>query len=60
MITAIGPTAAMTAALDDSPGVRVYRDWVDYVGLGESVETMSETTLPAFTGNLTLEIASAR
>ena len=60
VITAIGPTAAMTAALEDSPGVQVYRDWVDYVGLGESVETVSETTLPAFTGNLTLEIASAR
>lgn len=60
VITAIGAPEAMTAALDESPGVQVYREWVDYVGLGERTETMSETTLPAFEGNLTIDIASAR
>lgn len=58
-ITAIGPTDEMMAALDQAPGVQVYREWVDYVGLGEKIETLDETTLPAFEGSLTIDIAKA-
>lgn len=55
VITVIGPVEEMSAALDVSPGVEVYREWVDYVGLGEKVETLETTTLPGFTGPLTVD-----
>ncbi|GAA1327702.1 DUF881 domain-containing protein [Brachybacterium rhamnosum] len=58
VITVIGPTDRMLAALDADPGVSVYREWVDYVGLGEKIETLDTTTLPAFDGSLTLDAAS--
>lgn len=60
VVTAIGPVEEMTAALDAAPGVRVYREWVDHVGLGERVETLPTATLPAFTGSLTLDAAAGR
>ena len=59
VITVIGPTDQMLAALDQAPGVQVYREWVDYVGLGEKVETLETATLPAFQGSLTLDSARA-
>lgn len=55
VITVIGPTEQMNAALEDSSGVGVYREWVDHVGLGEKVETLESTTLPGFVGSLTLD-----
>jgi uncharacterized protein YlxW (UPF0749 family) len=55
VVTVIGPVEEMTAALDAAPGVGVYRDWVDHVGLGEKVETLETATLPAFVGTLTIE-----
>ena len=55
VITVIGPVQEMTAALDEAPGVTVYREWVDHVGLGEKVETLETTTLPAFDGVLTVD-----
>ena len=55
VITVIGPVEEMTAALDTAPGVVVYREWVDHVGLGEQVETLDSTTLPGFVGSLTLD-----
>ncbi|NMA76133.1 MAG: DUF881 domain-containing protein [Actinomycetales bacterium] len=59
-ITVIGPVEEMAAALDQAPGVAVYREWVDHVGLGEKVETLEETTLPAFEGSLTIDAAVIR
>lgn len=59
VITVIGPTDQMLAELEGAPGVQVYREWVDYVGLGERVETLDSATLPAFEGSLTLDIAKA-
>ncbi|MGP5682859.1 DUF881 domain-containing protein [Brachybacterium alimentarium] len=58
-ITVIGPTDQMLAELDATAGVQVYREWVDYVRLGERIETLDEVTLPAFTGSLTLDSATA-
>ena len=55
VITVIGPVKEMTAALDAAPGVQIYREWVEHVGLGEQVETLESTTLPGFVGSLTLE-----
>ena len=58
VITVIGPTDRMLAALDADPGVSVYREWVDYVGLGEKIETLDTTTLPAYDGSLSLDAAT--
>lgn len=60
VITVIGPVQEMDAALEAAPGVQVYREWVDHVGLGETVEPLEETTLPAFTGPLTVDAAVSR
>ena len=59
-ITVIGPVEEMTAALEQDPGVQVYREWVDHVGLGEKVETLEDTTLPAFEGSLTVDATVIR
>lgn len=60
VVTAIGPVQEMTASLEASSGVQVYREWVDHVGLGENVETLETTTLPAFAGSLTIDAEVAR
>lgn len=57
VITAIGDPDAMIASLDSAPSVKVYREWVDYVGLGERSEPLDEVTLPAFEGSLTIDVA---
>ncbi|WP_193106883.1 DUF881 domain-containing protein [Brachybacterium sp. FME24] len=59
VITVIGPTEQMLAVLEDTQGVQVYREWVDYVGLGERIDTLDTATLPAFEGSLTLDLAKA-
>ena len=59
VITAIGDPDALMAALDSAPSVALYREWVDYVGLGERSETIDEVTLPAFEGSLTIDVARA-
>lgn len=57
VITAIGDPEAMMAALDAASGVSLYREWVEYVGLGERSEILDEVTLPAFDGSLTIDVA---
>ena len=59
VITAIGDPEELTAALDAAPGVQVYREWVDHVGLGERTEVLDDATVPAFDGSLTIDIAKA-
>jgi uncharacterized protein YlxW (UPF0749 family) len=51
-VTAIGDTTRMREALDASPGVTTYRQFVDAVGLGYQVKDEKETTLPPFEGSL--------
>lgn len=53
-ITAIGDQARMREALDASPGVSTYRQFVDVVGLGYEVDEVKEATLPPFEGSLRL------
>ena len=60
VITVIGPVEGMTEALDASPNVQVYREWVDHVGLGEKIETLESTTLPAYNGPLAVDAAVQR
>jgi uncharacterized protein YlxW (UPF0749 family) len=60
VITVIGPVEEMTESLDSSPNVQLYREWVDHVGLGEKVETLESTTLPAYVGSLTVDASVSR
>jgi uncharacterized protein YlxW (UPF0749 family) len=57
-ITAIGDVPGMRQALDRSPGVEAYQQWVDVVHLGYDVKNLGGVTLPEYTGSLHLEHAT--
>ena len=48
----------MLKALDDSPAVKIYRQYVDAIGLGYEVRTSPERTFPAYAGSVNLQYAS--
>lgn len=56
-ITAVGDPERLRAALDASPEVRIYRQYVAEFGLGYTVTTLERTTLPAYTGNVSPKFA---
>jgi uncharacterized protein YlxW (UPF0749 family) len=58
VITAMGNPAALRKALDDSPQVAIYRQYVDAIGLGYEVRTSPERTFPAYAGSVNLQNAS--
>lgn len=58
-ITAIGDAAAMRSALDVQPGVTLYRQAVQYFGLGYEVRDEPDVTLPGYDGPLRLNYATA-
>jgi uncharacterized protein YlxW (UPF0749 family) len=58
-ITALGDSARLRRALDDEPGVRLYRQAVAYFGLGYEVKDEREVTLPGYDGPLRLSYAQA-
>jgi uncharacterized protein YlxW (UPF0749 family) len=49
-ITAVGDVEALSRSLDDDPQLAVYREYVDVYGLGWSVDTADQVTIPAYTG----------
>jgi uncharacterized protein YlxW (UPF0749 family) len=51
-ITAIGDTAKLQIALNNEPGVKTYRQYVDRVNLGWKINIFSEITLPAWEGSV--------
>jgi uncharacterized protein YlxW (UPF0749 family) len=53
-ITAIGDSASMREALNSSPDVTIYRQYVDALGLGYDVTTHASLKLPAYAGSLDL------
>lgn len=57
-VRAIGDPAALRAALDASPEIRVYRQWADAVGLGWDVRDEAALELPAGPVPAALEHAS--
>ena len=59
VITAIGDQEAMQRALDDSPQVDIYRQYVDAVGLGYDVRESPRRTFPAYAGSIALDHAEA-
>jgi uncharacterized protein YlxW (UPF0749 family) len=57
-VTAVGDVLGMRQALQTAPGLIIYRQWVDLVGLGYQVAGAARTTLPAYQGELDLTHAS--
>jgi uncharacterized protein YlxW (UPF0749 family) len=54
VVSAIGDPERLRAALDDAPGVRFFRTFVDKYDLGYSVRTDDDLDLPAYDGPLEL------
>jgi uncharacterized protein YlxW (UPF0749 family) len=59
VITAIGDQKSMQRALDDSPEVDIYRQYVDAIGLGYDVRESPKRTFPAYAGSMALDHAEA-
>ncbi len=58
-VTAVGNPARLTKALNDSPTVAIYRQYVDAYGLGYTVSEHAKVTLPGYQGSLRLHYAKA-
>jgi uncharacterized protein YlxW (UPF0749 family) len=56
-VTAVGDVAGMQRAIQSSPALISYRQWVDFVGLGYQVVGHAKVTLPAYQGELDLREA---
>ncbi len=54
VVAAIGRASDLRAALDDAPGVQVFRSYVDRYGLGYTVRSKDDQRLPAYDGPLEL------
>lgn len=51
-ITAIGNTQDLQKALENEPGVKVYKEYVDKLGLGWKVAIINQTTLSEWQGSI--------
>jgi uncharacterized protein YlxW (UPF0749 family) len=58
-VTAVGDPTRLRASLDTEPGVRLYRQAVDYFGLGYEVKDERDVTLPGYDGPVRLGYAEA-
>jgi uncharacterized protein YlxW (UPF0749 family) len=56
-VTAVGPADRMRRALDASPRVGLYRQYVDLLGLGFEVSESDSVTVPAYEGPLAARYA---
>jgi len=57
VIKAIGDTTRMQGSLAADPQVRIYREWVDAVGLVYQVSTSADGTFPAYSGSVNTQLA---
>ncbi|MBM7479305.1 DUF881 domain-containing protein [Oerskovia jenensis] len=57
VVSAIGDPVALQAALDRSPVINIYQEYVDAYGLGWKVEKSSSLEIPAFEGATDLQFA---
>ncbi len=57
-ITAVGDPARLRSALDASPEIKIYQQYVTEFGLGYAVKTLDKVTLPAFSGNMSMTYAT--
>ena len=53
-VTAIGDPQRLSEALDASPGVQLYRYYVDTYGLDYGTEELDDVRLPGYDGSLDL------
>jgi uncharacterized protein YlxW (UPF0749 family) len=58
VITAIGDEAAMSAALDREPGVRLLLQYVDKYHLGYEVTALDQVELPGYDGTIRMKSAT--
>ncbi|MCK0116040.1 uncharacterized protein YlxW (UPF0749 family) [Isoptericola sp. CG 20/1183] len=58
VIEAIGDPDQLQAALDASPGIGVYKQYVDWIGLGYDVQQHDGLEMPAYTGGEGLQHAT--
>ena len=56
-VTAVGPPERMARAMDASPRLDLYRQYVDLLGLGFEVSTDESVTVPAYEGPLGVRYA---
>jgi uncharacterized protein YlxW (UPF0749 family) len=59
VIRAIGDQQRMRASLERSAALRIYRQYVDVLGLGYQVSTQGRMTMPGYDGVLDLRYATA-
>jgi uncharacterized protein YlxW (UPF0749 family) len=52
IVTGIGSVTALQDGLSSEPGVQIYREYVDRLGLGWKVKILNSTTLPQWQGSL--------
>lgn len=57
-ITAVGDPRRLRSALDASPEIAIYKRYVREYGLGYAERTLDRVTLPAYTGNVTMNHAT--
>ncbi|CAN5373182.1 DUF881 domain-containing protein [soil metagenome] len=57
-IAAIGEPRSLEAALDAAPGVALFRQYVDFFGLGYEVEVAEELMMPGYAGPLGVTTAT--
>lgn len=58
VVEAIGDPAELRAALDASPGVAIYKQYVDHIALGYRVDQHDLVEAPAYTGGQELRYAT--
>lgn len=59
-VTAVGDRGKLRRALDDSPAIRNYLEYVKAYGLGWKVDNHESVTLPGYAGAVTLRHATPR
>ena len=57
-ITAIGDVDRMQRGLDDDAAINIYKQYVDAVGLGWSVQPQDSVEFPAYSGSVDFQYAS--
>ena len=60
VIRAVGDPAALRRGLGRSPQLRIYREYVDALGLGYAVSAQRSLTMPGYDGSIEMRYARAR
>ncbi|WP_278235913.1 DUF881 domain-containing protein [Isoptericola sp. AK164] len=57
VVEAVGDPDRLQAALDSSPGVAIYQDYVDWIDLGYAAEPLDRIEIPAASGGQDVQFA---